>query len=131
MASPRGPRPRLRTKIERNSPLPFSVRLKSALEQHIERGGWRPGDRIPGEEELCRMFEVSRTVVRQALNEMAYAGLLARQKGRGTVVAQPKLRSRGRMQSLDGFSTDIADRGLRGVNQVLEQAMLPAWARVA
>src|SRR3972149_2957674 len=102
MASPRGPRPRLRTKIDRNSPLPFYVQLKSALEQHIERGGWRPGDRIPGEEELCRMFEVSRTVVRQALNEMAYAGLLARQKGRGTFVAQPKLSSRGLVQSLGG-----------------------------
>jgi len=131
MASPRGPRPRLRTKIDRNSPLPFYVQLKSALEQHIERGGWRPGDRIPGEEELCRMFEVSRTVVRQALNEMAYAGLLARQKGRGTFVAQPKLSSRGLVQSLDGFYKDMADRGLRVVNQVLEQAMLPAEPRLA
>jgi len=131
MASSRGPRPRLRTKIDRNSPLPFYVQLKSALEQHIERGGWRPGDRIPGEEELCRMFEVSRTVVRQALNEMAYAGLLARQKGRGTFVAQPKLSSRGLVQSLDGFYKDMADRGMRVVNQVLEQAMLPAEPRLA
>src|SRR3989304_5968272 len=130
VASPRGPRPPLRTNIGGNSPLPFYVQLKSALEQHIERGGWQAGDRIPGEPELCRLFGISRTVVRPALNEMVYLGLLIRQKGRGTFVAQPKLSSRGLVQSLDGFYKDMADRGLRVVNQVLEQAMLPAEPRV-
>jgi len=131
MATVRGPRPRLRTKIDRDSPLPFYVQLRSALEMHVERGGWRPGDRIPGEPELCRLFGVSRTVVRQALNEMVHDGLLIRQKGRGTFVAHPKLSSRGLVQSLDGFYKDMADRGLQVVNQVLEQAMLPAEPRVA
>src|SRR4030067_3752904 len=110
MASPRGPRPRLRTKIDRNSPLPFYVQLKSALEQHIERDGWRPGDRIPGEEELCPLFEVSRTVVRQALNEMAYAGLLARQKGRGAFGGPPQLSSRGPVEAPGGLYKDLGPR---------------------
>lgn len=131
MASTRRPRPRLRTSIDRSSALPFYVQLKAALEAHIERGGWQAGDRIPGEPELCRMFGVSRTVVRQALNELAYEGLLVRQKGRGTFVSSPKLSSRGLVQSLDGFYKGMADRGLRVVNQVLEQAMVPAEPKVA
>lgn len=131
MASRRGARPRLQTKIDRASPLPLYVQLRSALEVHIQRGGWRPGDRIPGEPELCRLFGVSRTVVRQALNEMTYEGLLNRQRGRGTFVSSPKLSSRGLVQSLDGFYKGMADRGLRVVNQVLEQAMVPAEPRVA
>ena len=124
-------RRRLRTRIHRESPLPYYVQLKEALEDHIEAGGWKPGDRIPGEPELCQIFGVSRTVVRQALKEMAYEGLVVRQRGRGTFVAQPKISSRSLVQSLEGFYQDMAERGLKVVNQVLEQTMLPADPKVA
>ncbi len=130
MANGRGRR-RLRTKIDRESRVPYYVQLKAALEDHIEAGGWKPGDRIPGEPELCQIFGVSRTVVRQALNEMALQGIVVRQRGRGTFVAQPKISSRSLVQSVEGFYQDMAERGLKVVNEVLEQTMLPADPKVA
>jgi GntR family transcriptional regulator len=123
--------PPLRTYIDRQAPIPFYVQLKEALCEPIAEGKWRPGDRLPGEPELCRLFGVSRTVVRQALKEMTYEGLVVREKGRGTFVAPPKISSQRQVQSLDGFYQDMAEKGLPPVNRVLEQAVVPAPPKVA
>jgi GntR family transcriptional regulator len=131
MASPGGVRPTLRTKIDRSSPIPYYVQLKHALNEGIESGYWKPGDKIPSEFDLCEMFGVSRTVVRQALGEMRYEGLVVREKGRGTFVVEPKIRSRSLVHSLVGFYEDMAERGFPPVTEVLEQAIEPASPKQA
>ena len=44
-------------------------------------GVWAPGDQIPGEQDLCKLYGVSRTVVRQALLELELEGAIIRRKG--------------------------------------------------
>lgn len=131
MASSRRTPSRLRTSIDRRSAVPYYVQLKDALIEQIEEGNWRPGDKIPGDADLCRIFGVSRTVVRQALNEMAFAGLVVREKGRGTFVSEPKISSRSLVHSLAGFYQDMVERGQTPVDEVLEQSMIPASKKVA
>jgi GntR family transcriptional regulator len=121
----------LQTKLDRSSPIPLYVQLKNALEAQIESAHWKPGDRIPGEAELCRIFNVSRAVVRQALKEMTYEGLITRQKGRGSFVAGRKISARGLLQSLEGFYQDMARQGLAPLNKVLEQEIQPASDKIA
>jgi GntR family transcriptional regulator len=121
----------LNTNIDRASPLPYYVQLKTALAEAIESGSWLPGDRIPSEPELCTMFGVSRTVVRQALKDMTYQGLVVREKGKGTFVAEPKISSGSLVHSLVGFYQDMAERGKAPVTRVLEQAIEPAGAKLA
>lgn len=78
--------------IDRESSEPLHAQLKRLVHQAIKKGELRPGDRLPTEQELCRMFGLSRTPVRQALTELVQEGLLVRIPGRGTFVAeQPKL----------------------------------------
>ncbi|WP_269821919.1 GntR family transcriptional regulator [Nocardia asteroides] len=48
------------------------------------------GAQLPSERELALRFEVSRETVRQAMRELLVAGRIQR-RGRGTVVARPKL----------------------------------------
>ena len=50
---------------------------------------------------MCRRYDVSRTVIRQALRDLEHEGLIVREKGRGTFVAEPKLRE-GLFQELTG-----------------------------
>ena len=126
-----GPARRIRTTIDRRSPLPFYVQLKRVLAEGIEDAIWKPGDRLPSEAELCRMFSVSRTVVRQALKEMSYEGLVVREKGRGTFVAEPKISSSSLVHSLVGFYQDMEERGLPPTTEVLEQAIIPASQKLA
>lgn len=44
------------------------------------------GDLIPGEHELSEEFKVSRITIRRALDDLSNAGLIKRERGKGTVV---------------------------------------------
>ena len=57
-------------RIERNSPLPLYHQLKQVLFDQNGSGQWKPGELIPGEQELQDTYGLSRTTVRQALREL-------------------------------------------------------------
>lgn len=73
-------------KIDRDSPIPIYHQLKTLILDQIASGLWRPGDQIPSESELCRLYGISRAPVRQALKELEYEGVLIRRPGAGTFV---------------------------------------------
>jgi len=116
--------------VDRRNPLPLYAQLKQSLREQIVRGHWKPGDVIPAEPELCRGCGVSRTVVRQALTELALEGLIVRERGRGTFVAPPKL-TESAVQRLSGFYEDMSILGHPPVSQVLKQDVVPASKQVA
>ena len=70
---------------------PASARLYEniarSLEQAIEVGRYRPGDRLPSERELSDQFGVSRPVVREAIIVLELRGLVQRRHGAGVYVA--------------------------------------------
>ncbi len=74
------------TAIDRASPIPIYHQLKGLIKAQIKEGSLRPGDRVPTERELCQTHSISRSPVRQALNELAHEGLLVRRPGLGTFV---------------------------------------------
>lgn len=57
------------------------------IEGLILEGVLRVGDRLPGERELARQFEVSRPILRDALKLLETRGLLVTKHGGGTHVA--------------------------------------------
>lgn len=116
--------------INRSDYIPYYIQVKNALLAHIESGGWQQGDQLPGEAELCRVFDVSRTVIRQALKEMDREGYIRREKGKGTFVDKAKI-SQGLAQKLTGFYQDMVDRGETPITKVLRQGLVPANSKVA
>ena len=116
--------------IDRSSAMPLHVQLKQAMEEQIARGKWRPGDLLPAEPELCRLFGVSRTTVRQAMTELSYDGLIIRERGRGTFVAPPKLTETA-VQRLSGFYEDMLTLGHPPVSQILRQETVRAGKHIA
>ena len=59
------------------------------LIQLIEQRGLKENDALPSTAELAEALDVSRTVVREAIAELAGQGLLQRRQGRETVVTLP------------------------------------------
>ncbi|PWL17482.1 GntR family transcriptional regulator [Falsochrobactrum shanghaiense] len=57
------------------------------IESLILEGVLRGGDRLPGERELARQFDISRPILREALKHLENAGLLISRHGGGTFVA--------------------------------------------
>jgi GntR family transcriptional regulator len=116
--------------IDRDSPLPYYHQLKELLRDEITSGRWSSGTRIPSEPELCLLFDVSRTVVRQALGELEHEGLLHRRKGLGTFVTEPKIRGR-LVQTLTGFHDDMVAQGRTPRTTVLEHVVVRAPKAIA
>jgi GntR family transcriptional regulator len=111
--------------IHRESPIPCHFQLSELLRQEIEGGCWKVGEQIPVEEDLCAHFSLSRTTVRKALDGLVNLGLLRREQGRGTFVAEPKL-VESMVNRAIGFFDDMTERGIKVVSQVLElRQMMP------
>lgn len=58
------------------------------LAAQIESGGAAPGSRLPAENEMCRQFGVSRTVVREAIARLKADQLVETQPGLGLFVVR-------------------------------------------
>ncbi len=116
--------------IDHQSPIPYYVQVKDVLRERIKNGPWQVNDQLPSEAELCELFDVSRTVIRQALQELIHDGLIVRRKGKGSFVAPRKI-SESLVQKLTGFHHDMVAQGYTPVTRVLSQGIVPASEDVA
>jgi GntR family transcriptional regulator len=74
------------TPLSAQADAPLYVQVFDHVRDKIMHGGYPAGSLLPGEQELSRLFGVSRITVKRAMNELAASGYVARQRGRGTVV---------------------------------------------
>ncbi len=72
--------------INREDHQKLYMQLFEIVKKKIETGEWTVGSQIPTEEELCKMFNVSRATVRTAILELVRQGYLKRQQGKGTFI---------------------------------------------
>ena len=77
--------------INFESHVPYYAQLMEILRSKVYQREWASGDQIPSEQNLCDHYQVSRTVVRQALRELEHEGVVTRKKGKGTFVSYPKI----------------------------------------
>lgn len=71
---------------ERPAP-PLYYRVFRTLERRLRDHRYRPGERLPSEDELCREFATSRITIRQAVGRLVDLGLVTRRRGSGTFVS--------------------------------------------
>jgi GntR family transcriptional regulator len=116
--------------VDRRSPLPFYAQLKQILLDYIDGHALKPGDRLPGDHQLGEQYDVSRTVVRQALSELEAEGIIERVKGRGTFLAQRKT-DEGLVRSVTGLYQQVTERGSTLRSDVRRLEVVPADAPVA
>jgi GntR family transcriptional regulator len=116
--------------IDKASPVPYYYQLRQLLERAVAGGTLAPGEQIPTEASLCVRYEVSRTVVRQALSDLERTGLVTRLKGKGTFVSEPKV-SEFVAQSLTSLHEDLSGRGERLQTKVLRLEVEPVSPHVA
>ena len=116
--------------IDHESQIPYYVQVKEVIRERIRSRVWQPNDQLPSEAELCSTFNVSRTVIRQALQDLIHDGLITRRKGKGSFVAPAKI-SEQLVQKLTGFYHDMIAQGYQPVTRVLKQSVIPSSPKVA
>jgi len=85
------------------------------------------GQAIPSERQLGVDLGVSRLTVRAALDELVREGYLARRRGAGTFVSEPKV---AKGMTMSSFSEDMRERGLQPGSRTLDFRVVPAGARL-
>lgn len=117
------------TVLNKQGAVPLYLQLKKLLELEISRGALPPHSRIPSERELSEQYAISRMTARQALLELISEGRLYTSAGKGTFVAEPKIRQS--LQSLTSFTEDMRQRGLEPTTRLLTCELQPASSTVA
>ena len=99
-------------------------RILLVLVEQIRSGKLPVGSKLPTEAELTAQYRVSRTTARRALDELRRRGLVERQAGRGTFVANPRLQPDEAY--LTSFTDEIERRGFRaGARLLSDDAVVP------
>jgi len=94
--------------IDRQTGEPPYIQLGNILKGLIERGEYLPGDRLPSEAELCRLYQVSSMTVRRSVKELLDQRLVSTIQGSGTYVRAPSLG--GVTFSLEEFHNIFLDK---------------------
>ncbi len=68
------------------SPLTLGQEIVKTIEENILNKRLQPGQKLPTEKELCELFGVSRTALREAMQMLSARGLVTIRKGSGIYV---------------------------------------------
>lgn len=117
-------------RLNREIPVPLYYQLKEILLAHIRKNQLNVGDPIPTEIELCRIFNISRPTVRQAINELVNEGYLKKIKGKGTFIAEPKI-DHEYTHRIISFNDEMRQKGLIPKTKVLKQRYIPSDEQIA
>ena len=109
--------------------IPRYLRVYGSLKAQVEAGDFKTGDFLPAEPELQKLFNVSRTTVRKAVELLAQEGFLSIRQGRGTQVLD--LKATQRLQYVTSFSETLRDKGFTVVCRDVELEFIAAPRRVA
>jgi GntR family transcriptional regulator len=115
--------------LDKSGFIPLYYQIQRALMERIQSGELLTGDLLASEEELARVYQVSRMTARQALHGLKSSGFAISRKGRGTFVTQPKLDKN--IMHLRGFSEDMKRLGMVPGSKLLEQSVMQATEELA
>jgi len=104
-------------RLTRDGSIPLVYQLGEAIRDKIVRGEYDPGQPIPTEEQLQKLYGVSRITVRLALAKLVNEGYIRRQQGKGTYVNPRGLVTKGKPKPL---SRDMF--GVKSTTKIIQSA---------
>ena len=97
---------------------PLYLKLSDTLAEQIMDGTLPDGTLLPSERELCQVHNLSRTTVRQALQDLSQKGYCKAIHGKGTVVVRPQIRQE--LRSIYSFDSDMRQIGKNPETQIMD-----------
>lgn len=103
--------------------VPQYRRLYEILRKHITDGVYKEGDLLPSENELCRIYSITRPTVRQSLGALANDGYIRKHQGKGSIVHS--LPREIGILSVSGTTSAVGDRNLK--TKIVIKPLLIPW----
>ena len=118
--------------IDPDNPIPKYLQISAWIRELIQSGRYERGASLPSEVELSKICQVNRNTLRQAIAELPAAGMLRKEKGRGTFVcAETPLAVTHKLKSISSFSADLQELGIKERNRIVKKSMEEAGDQVA
>jgi len=108
--------------------VPKYYQLAEWLRSQILNGELQSDDRLPIEDDLCKMHNLSRGTVREAVRMLIDEGLVRREQGRGTFVNE--LHPETSLFTLSSFNEEMRRQNRIPSTLVLQAVALPASPEV-
>jgi len=103
--------------------IPQYRRLYEILRKHISDGVYKEGDLLPSENELCRIYGITRPTVRQSLSSLSNDGYIRKHQGKGSIVHH--LPREIGILSVSGTTSAVGDRNLK--TTIIVKPVLIQW----
>jgi len=107
--------------LDKNSRVPLYSQLMDILIEKIENG-MEGNERISSERDICDIYDVSRTTVRQAISELEREGYIYKKRGKGTFVSSQKFSQD--LESFYSFTEEMKKLGKVPSSKVLKFEIL-------
>lgn len=107
--------------------VPLYQQIKEDIKSAIQKGTYKPKEKIPTEPELSAEYSVSRITVRRAVEELCNEGYLFKRQGLGTFVNDIRIhRKITGANRLKSFTSTCQDYGMKAGAQLLSRQIVPA-----
>jgi DNA-binding GntR family transcriptional regulator len=107
---------------------PIYIQIANSLKNDIEKKVYDDGEFLPTEDELIKMFNASRTTVRNAIGVLENSGLVLRKQGKGTIVHG--LRTIQKMNFISSITETFKQEGKDVVTGHLSVEMIEASPKI-
>lgn len=115
-------------KIDKKSEIPLYQRLAHSIKKAVDEQKLKENDKIPAENEFCKIYDLSRTTVRQALDILEKDGYIYKLRGKGSYVSTPKIYQN--RSSFSKFYDDMRSLGKVPVSKIISLKIKVADAYV-
>jgi len=109
--------------VNRNSPIPLKHQVIEAIKDAINAGFYQPGDKLPSENKLSSLFNVSKITIRHAISDLVQQGILYRNRPKGTFVCKEKMDFQF-LNKFIGFAKELIQKGHRVESKVIKSEVL-------
>jgi len=107
-------------KILKDDSIPLYQQIKNNLKKMIKEENLQSGDKVPSENEIAELNEVSKATVRRALMALVNEGVLYREQGKGTFVAEKNFKINGMVNILENSTGRMKIEGVSMKSKVLK-----------
>lgn len=102
--------------VSSNSAKTLYLQIEETLEDGIRSGRYPLDSKLPSENELCKMFDVSRITIRKALDNLENKGMIHSIHGKGRFVKANVIDSD--LQKISSFGATLRQMGYSGYTKI-------------
>jgi len=114
--------------LDRASPVPLYYQIYRIISDYMKEPGV-VGRKLPTEEAMMKVFDVSRATIRRALQALESSGQIARRRGRGAIVTNNA--SQEHLTTIRSFTEQMRLENHVPITQVVDVRKVPADLELA